>query len=122
LRQVASTEILARYIYSKNDYKASDHTVKYSAFMPPKEDGGLSVFRISGFGENEIWEIGEHLRLRALLARADIKATSVSETGFTIDGDDIPFGHAHIVGWPQGDSARKLKAMELAEKAHLSVR
>jgi len=120
--QVNATETLARYIYSKNDYKASNHTVKYSAFIPPKEDGRLSVYRILGLGENEIWEIGEHLRPRALLARADIKATSVSETGLTIDGDDIPFRHAHIVGWPQEDSAKKLKALELAEKARLSVR
>lgn len=112
---------MARYIFSKNQIKISDHTVKYSAFIPPR-DGLLSVFRISGLQENQIWEVGCGLRLLPLLGRADIKASAVTKTGLSIDADDIPPRHANIFGWPAESSAIKLKAIELAEKAELYLK
>lgn len=114
-------EILARYLYSRNHYRSSDNTVKHSAFIPP-EDKRLSVFRISGLHENEVWSIGSNLRPQPLLGRADIKALFVSETGLLIDVDDIPPRHANIIGWPEESSAIKLIAIELAEKACLQLK
>ena len=120
--QVEPTEALARYIYSKSYYRSSDNTVRHSAFMPPK-NRGLSVFRISGLRENEIWQLGDNLRTdQPLLGRADIKAGSVNETGLAVEADDIPHRHANIVGWPDDDSAIRLKALQLAEKAHLHLK
>jgi hypothetical protein len=113
-------ETLARYIYSRNHYRSSDHTVKHSAFIPPK-DKRLSIFRISSLSESEIWSIGGTLRAQSLLGRADIKALSIWETGLSIDPDDTPPRHANIVGWPNEDSAIMLKAIELAEKAQLHL-
>lgn len=120
--QVEQAETLARYIYSKSYYRPSDNTVRHSAFMPPK-NRRLSVFRIFGLRENEIWELGDNLRNdQPLLGRADIKAGSVNGTGLAVEADDIPHRHANIVGWPDDDSAIKLKALELAEKAHLHLK
>lgn len=121
MSHVETEEILARYIYSKNHYRSSDHTARHSVFMPP-EDRRLSVFRISGLQENDVWSIGDNLRSQPSLGRADIKALSVLEIGLLIDADDIPPRHANIIGWPEEASAIKLKAMELAEKASLRLK
>lgn len=121
MNHVETEETLARYLYSKNNYRSSDLTVKYSAFMPP-EDKRLSVFRISELTENDVWSIGVNLRPQPLLGRADIKALYVSEIGLLIDADDIPQRHANIIGWPEEASAIKLKAVELAEKACLCLK
>ena len=122
--QINAAEMLARYIFSRNQYSSSNQTVKYTAFIPPPEKR-LSVFRISDLTENEILTIGDSigiLRSKPCAGRADIKATAVVESDLSIDADDIPPRHANIVGWPEEDSAIKLKAMELAEKAQLHLK
>ena len=89
--------------------------------MPPA-DKRLSVFRTSGLQEHEIWALGESLRAQPLKGRADITAADVGETGLALDADDIPPRHANIVGWPDDHSAIELKALELSQRAHLSLR
>ena len=121
MRYVDASEILARYIFTKNHYRTSDNTVKYSAFLPPP-DKRLSVFRTSGMGEHAIWALGESLRQQRLKGRADIRAAAVVETGLAIDADDIPPRHANIVGWPDDHSAIMLKALELSQQAHLRLK
>jgi len=72
-----------------------------------------------------VWEIGNAVgteRELTLLARADIKVSSVTKTGLEIDADDIPPRHANIVDWPAEDSEIKLRAIELAEKAQLHMK
>ncbi len=44
------------------------------------------------------------------------------EAGLFIDPDDIPPRHANIIGWPDEDSAIKLAAIELAQKAKLRMK
>ena len=122
--QVSPSEDLARFIFSRSHFSPSNKSVKYAAFIPPS-NRCLSVFRISGLSEGEIWEIGGSVgaqRTQPLLARADIKVSSVVETGLKIDADDIPTRHANIIGWPQEASAIKLKAIELAEKSCLHLK
>jgi len=124
LEQVNLAENLARYIFQKNHFSSQNNTVKYAAFMPPPSNR-LSVFRILGLAENEIWRIGYEVgekSVRSLLGRADIKALSVIEAELHIDADDIPPRHADIIGWPEEASAIKLKAIELAEKAQLRLK
>lgn len=121
MNQVEAEEILARFLYSRNHYRSSDNTVKYSAFIPP-EDRCLSVFRTSGLHENDVWSIGDSLRVQPSLGRADITALSVLESGLLIVADDIPPRHANITGWHGEASAIKLKAIELAEKACLMLK
>lgn len=115
---------LTKYIFNKSQFSSLNKRVKYSVFIPPA-NRRLSVFRIVNLSENEVWEIGNDVgteRELTLLARADIKVSSVTETGLKIDADDRPPRHANIVGWPDEDSAIKLKAMELAEKAQLHLK
>lgn len=121
MSHVDASEILARYIFTKNHYRTSDNTVKYSAFLPPP-DRRLSVFRTSGMGEHAIWALGESLRQQRLKGRADIRAAAVEETGLAIDADEIPPRHANIVGWPDEHSALELKALELSVRAQLRLR
>lgn len=89
--------------------------------MPP-EDKRLSVFRVLGLDEHAIWVLGGSLRTQPLLGRADIAAATVRETGLALDADDIPPRHANITGWPDDNSAIKLKALELSERAHLRLK
>lgn len=123
---ISISEELAKFIFNKSQFSSSNNRVKYSVFLPPP-NRRLSVFRISGLSVQEVWEIGETVGLlRAIplspLARADIKASSVLDAELEIDADDIPPRHANIVGWLEEDSAIKLKAIELAEKAQLHLK
>ncbi|MEW6001796.1 MAG: hypothetical protein AB1638_04000 [Nitrospirota bacterium] len=100
-----------------------NNRVKYSVFIPPA-NRRLSVFRISGLSESDVWRIGETVgtqRALPLLARANIKAVSVTEIGLEIDADDVPPRHASIIGWPEEASAIKLKAIELAGRSLLRL-
>jgi len=121
LNSVNGSEIIGRYIYSKQHYKTSNYTVRHGAFMPPP-DGRLSVFIISGLNENDIWSIGESLRDSNLKARADITADSVHKSHLDIQVDNHPERHAEIVNWPEEHSAILLKAMELAKNAILRLK
>jgi hypothetical protein len=89
--------------------------------MPPA-DKRLSVFRTSGLGEHALWAFGESLRSQTVRGRADISVASVEETGLVVDANDIPLRHANVVGWPDDHSAMELKALELSQRAHLSLR
>lgn len=123
--RINTSEDLARFIFSRSQFSPSNKRVKYSAFMPSPLNKGLSVFCISGLSEHQVWKIGETVgtqRNLPLLARADIKALSVTATGLEIDADDNPPRHANIVGWPEEHSAVILKAKELAEKAELHLK
>lgn len=122
--QVDPSEDLIKFIFNRSQFSPSNDRVKYSAFMPPP-NRRLSVFRIAGLAENDVWEIGETIgerRTLPLLARADIKVSFVAETGLKIDADDIPPRHANIIDWPEDHSAVILKAKELARKAQLHLR
>ena len=121
MRPVEPAETLARFLYSKNHYRPSDHTVRHSAFIPP-ENKRLSVFRVFNLQENEIWNLGDTLRAEPPLGRADLRALAATETGLTIEADDNPPRHANIIGWPNESSGIKLKAMILAEKASLRLK
>jgi len=121
MERLDRTETLARYLYSKNQYRPSDNSVKHNAFIPPPNKQ-LSVFRITALLENEIWRIGDSLSDRTPLGRADIQAESVYDADLLIFLDDIPPRHANIINWPEEQSAIKLKAIELAQKARLELK
>lgn len=121
---VDPNENLSRYLFSRNNYSSTKQIVHYTAFIPPA-DMRLSVFCVSGLSENAIWEIGKNVGNqsdRKLLGRADITVLPVFDAGLSIDRNDIPFRHANIIGWPDEDSAIKLTAIELAQKAQLRLK
>jgi len=122
--QVDPSEDLTKFIFNRSQFSPLSNRVKYSVFIPPS-NRRLSVFRISGLSECDVWGIGETVgtqRALPLLARANIKAVSVTEIGLEIDADDVPPRHASIIGWPKEASAIKLKAIELAGRSQLHLR
>ncbi|MDO9289223.1 MAG: hypothetical protein Q7T83_10570 [Thermodesulfovibrionales bacterium] len=122
--QLSPSEDLAKFIFNRSQFSALNERVKYSVYIPPPNKR-LSVFRIAGVPETEVWQIGKDVgneRSLPLLARADIKVSVVTETGLRIELDDIPPRHANIIGWPEDASKVKLKAMMLADKAQLHLK
>jgi hypothetical protein len=118
---VHSGENLARYIFSRNHFTVFPPRVKFNAFLPPA-DLELSVFRITGLTEDQIWTIGTTrvatTRGKTPKARGDVKAASV-KNGLSVQRDPLVERHAIVIGWPSEPSARQLLAKELAAAATL---
>jgi hypothetical protein len=123
--KVDPKELLTRFLTSRNHYSPHNRRVKYGAFMPPS-DLRLSVFRVEGLSNVEIWEIGEKNVVqkseKTLHGRAEIKTIEVTEKGLSVDPDNNPPRHASIIGWYQDKGKQKLIAMELAAEAALELR
>jgi len=94
--------------------------------MPPP-DLKLSVFRIDGISESEIWEIGlkevieSMSEPRSMHGRADIEAVNILKNNLQIDPDNTPPRHANIIGWPELKEEQKSIAQEIAAKASLRL-
>lgn len=101
--------------------------LKYNAFMPRSiEDGppSLSVFRIDGLTDEQVWELARvHIlsRLRAgrrVHGRADIEADGVlAAKPLEVEFDDTPPRHANVVGWPREREQQMVLAQALANAA-----
>ncbi|MBI4651268.1 hypothetical protein HY745_08300 [Candidatus Desantisbacteria bacterium] len=119
--QITTDEPLCRYLTSSSHFSQQNNRVKYSAFMPPS-NLKLSIFRIVGLEENEIWEMGKkNISDKNLHGRAEISPMDINKAGLKIDPDNIPERHANIIGWPDEKSARQMAAIELASKASLKL-
>lgn len=124
------TESLSRFIFSKRHYGIEENRVKFGAFVPLRNPQTsvleVSVFRISGLSDEQIWSMGEsevaQRSGRTLNARGDLTVASVEAKQLQVVSDDIPLRHANIVGWPEEKSEQKLKAIELAASALLRVK
>lgn len=104
--------------------------MKHGAFLPsPNPEASVlevSVFRIFGLSDAEIWHIGD-AGLRppgrsTLYARGDLTVNSVERNQLQVAPDDVPPRHANIIGWPDEKSEQKLRAIELAANALLRVK
>ena len=127
MNQIEPKEYLTRYIIDKNYYRISDKTVRHNAFMLPANSRALSVFRISDFHLNSIWDLGERYvatpRNKPLLGRADVIASQVFNKGLGITPEDDPHPrHANIVDWPDEREKQKMIAVELASEAQLQLK
>jgi hypothetical protein len=122
-RFLKSDSRLTRFIFSRNDFNASNR-VKPRIFMP-QPDGTVLVFSIDGLHEPHIWSIGANLTSegRNLHGRADIMSSSVIAHGLRIVSDEPPPRHRNIVGWPPAEQKedRKLIALQLAASATLRL-
>lgn len=118
-------EPLTRFIFSRSHFNVPKNRVKHQAFLPPT-DLKLSVFRIEGLTDGEVWQIGEGLEAERddhLHARADLASDAVVTVGLSAIRDEPPPRHANIIGWPPDDKdSRKILAMELAAVASLATR
>jgi hypothetical protein len=118
-------ESLSRYILDRSYIRVADRTVRYNAFMPTS-NREVSVFRILGLADSEIWQMGDlqvaRKRGKPLLGRADILVMAVIKNNLQIDPDNDPPRHANILGWPEQRSEQKLIALKIAADSQLHLR
>ena len=92
----------------------------------PNREGEVSVFRVAGLNETEIWTIGGDVArsvARNLHGRAEIEAGAVRKNDLDVVSVEPPPRHANIVGWPENDKSRqKILALELAGVATLTLK
>jgi hypothetical protein len=117
---VATNELLARYVLQKNHVR-SDQSIKPNAYMPPP-DLELSVTRHLSATEEELWSVGEDVAMttgKTLYGRGDVPTTDcVDQNLSVVAAPIIPNNpnHAHIIGWPTEKSAQKNIAQEIASR------
>lgn len=125
LSKVKSEELLSRYILEKTKYRASDMTVKHSAFMPAR-NGETSVYRINDLNDDNVWNIGRKFvanpQSKPLIGRADIFASNVFKHELTIKpAPAVHLLHANITGWPVESMRIRMIAVELARESQLHL-
>ena len=118
----ALDEPISRYLRQSGHFSASNARVKPRAYHPAPADHKVSVFRVQGLTEVEIWLLGDASVTGGLEARADLSVAQVCETGLHLESAEPPIRHADIVGWPVEKDAWMSKAQELAAKAVLRLR
>lgn len=109
---ISPTEILARFVTSKQHYRPSNNTIRWNAFMPNRSRE-TSVFRTSGISDNEIWSLGDRHIQKQILGRGDIVVSKVTDKGLEVVPDDTPERHANILGWADYDERSKNKSIAL---------
>ena len=123
---VDPSETLSRFILQKKVYRSSDHTVKYSAYLPNPSNSETSVFRTSDIADDQVWDIGDREvsvnRGKPILGRADIIADVVISKDLVMLPNEPPERHANITGWPDERSEQRMIALELAAEACLYLR
>lgn len=113
---VENDELLGRYIFSKEHYSKENKRVKRQAFMPPKNENRLSVFRHKGCSEDCILKIGKQLekqRTQSLKALCSILTKDVRVLDLDVISDtsnNQHRRHANIINFPEA------KMRELADE------
>lgn len=117
---------LTRFAFTRKWVSRADggFRLKYHAFMPRSAHGRpleLSVFRVDGMTEQQIWEHGREHALppkRNFHGRADVNQGVVDTTGpLRVDFDEPPPRHANVVGWPKERDQQLALAQGLASAA-----
>lgn len=127
--KVLPGEKLTRFICYGSHFSVVANRIKPVAFLPHKKSVDISVFRISGLSDSEVWEIGrEYVQTeeRPIKARADLSATVVYESNLEVILDEPPPRHANIKPLPIEKSptdrkARRALATKLARLSELVV-
>ncbi len=118
-KQLAPDIPLGRFATTKRHFR-KDKTPRPDLFTPyPYEE--LSVFRIDGFGLEEVKRLGKEVVRKSgktLYGYATLTVEEIesSEESLKIIYDNEPPRHANIAGWPSEKSKQKLYATKLAEK------
>ena len=123
LEEVTTDDILARFILEREKFSPVNNAVKFRAFLPNPR-GELSVFVITGWTEEKIWQVGQEFvatpQGKSLEARGDVSASVIWASNLSIDLDNAPPGHANVLGWPD-KSEQKAIAIKLAQAAKLVI-
>jgi hypothetical protein len=117
---VRPSETIARFLRKKKDIRPDGQSIKYSAFSPPSTLK-LSVFRIEGFSDAEVWDLAVQKvepHRGQIDGRGDLIVSQVLQNKLNLAPDeDETSRHADIVGWPEDHGLRNTIAMRLADLA-----
>ena len=135
---VSPDEKVTRFIFSRGDFSTQNGTVKFKAFMPPRNreirtlySSDLSVYRISALSdgkklsEDQVWKIGrEYVQTtgRILKARADLSVDDVYQHTLKVVPAPSPHKrHANITPFPADRTACQRIATKLALASALVI-
>lgn len=101
--------------------------MKRRAFDPPQSNLRLSVYRLDGLTDTEIWLIADRfvgeIKGRAVIGRAELLERLLAPLGLRAESDPHPHPlHMNILGWPMEKDARIALALELAEQSKYVAR
>jgi hypothetical protein len=92
---------------------------------PAKVRFETSTHRTEGLEASAIWAIGyEYVEGpgRRVRARGHCEAMAMTGQGLALDVNGPPYPrHVDVVGWPDSEDERLLKAIEIAEKMTLEL-
>ena len=84
-------------------------------------NGGVSVFRIGGLSQDEIWNMGTREvaspRDKPLRGRLDALTSHLCSKGAEVCVDEPPVRHAMIAGYPTDPERVMQRALDLAQLA-----
>ena len=90
---VSADENITRFINQKAYFRPNDGTVRHNAFMPNR-DGEVSVYRITGIDDSEVYAIGTkyfaEITGKPLMGRADIIVSEVFKHDLRIQSHQDP--------------------------------
>lgn len=120
---LAAAELLARAVLTKRWFNQQTRALRPDAFEPPR-DGNLSVTRHLMADEPMLWarcrrvaEVqGKNFHGRADVSAAAVIASRAGMSAVAAAREHDP-GHAHVIGWPEDDSARLSVQVALAAAA-----
>ena len=127
-------ERISRYIFIRKYFNPRTGNISPQVFKLPslkseEEIHKLSIYRTEGLDEAEVWALADdqvtknHPDRLPALARADTQAQKVLDLDLKFDPNGVPHPrHANIVGWPDDEVARQMKAVSLAKSAQLVPR
>jgi hypothetical protein len=117
---IADAEPLAIFVYDSDKMKADG--AHWKAFLPGKNDGERSFFRIEALSESDVAEIGRQAAEtrvdQQLRGWAEIVALIVrSNPPLRLKVAEPPPRHGVIIDWPPESQDKKKLAMALAGAA-----
>jgi hypothetical protein len=123
---VAELGTLTRFIFSHDHYSRASSKPKPAAFLPARNAYTISMQFIDHLPESETWRIGDLVgqpRGKVVLARADLRKSSVLDVGLSVElAPGVHPLHADVGHWPPEKDRQKLIALDLCAKAQLGRR
>lgn len=119
--EVATGEMLARYVLHSSHIRRSDQTIKQDAFVPHPYPN-LSVTRHLLANESELWSVGDNVAAacgKTLYGRGDASTTVCLGQNLTVNASPITGNpnHADVSAWPTDKPAQKMIALQIAAAA-----
>ena len=135
---ILSNESVTRYIFTKRHYCIEKKQLKWAAFIPPKNfPNEISVYRMSGLKDDDIWQLGVDfvqnagIRDKPILARGDLKVDDIKQVSYDNEKQILNIvpeisrhlRHANIINLPQYNKGLlKIVAHKLAKISSLKLK